>query len=783
MIAPVSRRIGSYEIISKLGRGGMADVYLAQHDSGQRVALKLIEHSPDSDTRDAIEAERRGAGLQAQLADIDPRVVRVYDSSDADGFFYVAMEYIEGQDLAELMKHGPLAVGFACDAALAVAETLEHAHNLEASVAGKGFRGIVHGDIKPKNIRIDTRGEVRVLDFGIAKALSLSRRLTRNEFGSVPYASPERLDSGDVNVMSDLWSLAVMLYEMVTGLQPYQAENTERLERMIRSRIPPPPAPDPCPPVLRAILQRALAIDPAVRYPSAHDFAAQIAEFRGIMLPLPKFEGASDATRRTIRTEGGASEETRRTAGPAEDQGETRRTLRTEPADARPVSGLAAPVVVAKPKRSVFGTAMRVVGSLAIGCVIYGAWSGFSWMRLHDRGKALEREIKSEQLTDPDQIWNKWSEIAKDDPGSWALWGARSEVEHKLQDGASAIIARYHNNTQVVYEKDWETAQTELAHVLAVDPDNDLARGELRLCDGQIARINGIHNKSVPQLNLAVEKFNEAARLLPKSPDPYLGLAYVYVYGLSDIDKAYAALQDAQKRGYQLGNRENSQLADGYARRADRLFRDASNVRGLPQEKDQIQRAASDYQKAIDIYQSIVPYGNSSAQIGKLQHSLDVANGRLHSMDTNSGGGNTGASNGGQGSPGLAGTLLRRVLEVAGEKLAKDLSGNPTSSSENDSGAAVYSVGNGVTQPIPTYQPAPEYTDQAKRFRVQGEVVLDVEVDPSGRVVHPRVVQGLGYGLDEKAMQAIANWRFRPGTLNGNPVTVRQQVHVTFRLS
>ena len=82
----------------------------------------------------------------------------------------------------------------------------------------------MHGDIKPKNIRIDRRGEVRVLDFGIAKALSLSRRLTRNEFGSVPYASPERLDTGDVNALSDLWSLAVMLYEMVTGLQPYHAE-------------------------------------------------------------------------------------------------------------------------------------------------------------------------------------------------------------------------------------------------------------------------------------------------------------------------------------------------------------------------------------------------------------------------------------------------------------------------------------------------------------------------------------------------------------------------------
>lgn len=226
----------------------MADVYLAQDtETGQTVALKLIEHSSDADTCASIEAEMRGATLQARLAEIDPRVVRVYGAGDVDGFFYVAMEYVDGQDLAELMRHGKLELEFATDVAMAVAQTLDNAHKLEASISGKNIQGIVHGDIKPKNIRIDSRGQVRVLDFGIAKALSLSRRLTRNEFGSVPYASPERLEFGEVNAGSDLWSLAVMLYEMTTGLQPYQADSTERLERMIRSGVPPPPAPDPCP--------------------------------------------------------------------------------------------------------------------------------------------------------------------------------------------------------------------------------------------------------------------------------------------------------------------------------------------------------------------------------------------------------------------------------------------------------------------------------------------------------------------------------------------------------
>ena len=237
MIAPASRHLGKYEILRKLGRGGMADVYLAQDsEMGGTVALKLIEHSGDQDTRDAIAAERRGAELQARLADVDRRVVKVYGAGDVDGYFFVAMEYIDGQDLADLMRRGPLAVSFAADVAIAVAETLEHAHCLEVAIDGKDCRGIVHGDIKPKNIRVDAHGEVRVLDFGIAKALSLSRRLTRNEFGSVPYASPERLDLGEVNALSDLWSLGVMLYEMTTGMQ-------QRIRpRHVRLRDKPPRA-------------------------------------------------------------------------------------------------------------------------------------------------------------------------------------------------------------------------------------------------------------------------------------------------------------------------------------------------------------------------------------------------------------------------------------------------------------------------------------------------------------------------------------------------------------
>jgi eukaryotic-like serine/threonine-protein kinase len=630
MMASASRKIGKYEIVRKLGRGGMADVYLA-HDTeaGGIVALKLIEHAADADTIAAIEAERRGAELQAHLAAIDPRVVRVYASGDADGFFFVAMEYIDGQDLAELMRHGPLVLGFATEVAIAVAKTLDNAHNLQIAIDGKDFRGVVHGDIKPKNIRIDAHGEVRVLDFGIAKALSMSRRLTRNEFGSVPYASPERLDSGDVNVGSDLWSLAVMLYEMVAGMQPYHADSTERLERMIRSRIAPPPAPDPCPEPLRRILIKSMAPNPEFRYPTARDFGKDLEAFRA-GTPVAAVSEDLEATRRTFRPrEEAAGDETRRTALPVNgDSGEdTRRS-------ALPAAGVASQAKAsARPKAGAFGITMRVLLLLFLGGLLFGGWVLTSNYLLYQHGQQLEREIQAEQLTDLDQIWARWAELSKGNPSSYLLYGPRKVVKQKFVAVVDHVIDTYRNNeSQVIYEKEWEHARTMAARALAVDPE-DSARGKLRLCEAHLARINGTSHRSAQELNLAVEKFDEAQKLLPKSPDPELGLARVYVYGLKDIDKGYEALQEAQKRGYPMGNREKSLLADGYRDRADRLWWDSRNVRGLPPEKDQIQRAADDYKRAEELYQGISPWGKSIVNLVRVRLSLESVNFRLHQIE------------------------------------------------------------------------------------------------------------------------------------------------------
>src|SRR5262249_14115664 len=222
-------------------------------------------------------------------------------------------------------------------------------------------------------------------------------------------------------------------------------------------------------------------------------------------------------------------------------------------------------------------------------------------------------------------------ELSKDNPSSVFLRGPRKAVRQKMTEAADRVITSY-RNSDAVYENGWKGARDELSHALALDPD-DTVRGKLRLAEGHLARIAGTTHRNANELNDAVERFNEAQRLLPNSPDPALGLARLYVYGLKDIDKADQALHQAEKHGFAIGNREKTQLADGYRDRGDRTYWDSRNVRGLPQEKDQIQRARDDYQRALELYQAIAPYGNANASIVSVQNSLDSVNFRLQEIE------------------------------------------------------------------------------------------------------------------------------------------------------
>jgi eukaryotic-like serine/threonine-protein kinase len=213
----VFRRLGPYEILREIGRGGMALVFLASDTrTGRPVALKLVPQGTDREAREILEAEQWGAELQRQFSQVSAHVPAVYEHKlDESGYFYVAMEYLDGENLSDAITRGPLKVDRAVDIAIELCLFLEAAHRFDAVIGDRKLRSLVHGDLKPRNVRITSSHMIKVLDFGIAKALSLSRKVTRNDFGTMPYLSPERLDSGEVNEHADFWAVGVMLHEMV----------------------------------------------------------------------------------------------------------------------------------------------------------------------------------------------------------------------------------------------------------------------------------------------------------------------------------------------------------------------------------------------------------------------------------------------------------------------------------------------------------------------------------------------------------------------------------------
>lgn len=203
-----------YEIVSKVGTGGMADVYKAKdHKLNRFVAMKVLKQEFREDTN-FIKKFKTEAQSAAGLT--HPNVVNVFDVGESQGIHYIVMELVEGITLKEyISKKGKLSVKEATSIAIQVSMGLEAAHN----------HGIVHRDVKPQNIIISTDGKVKVTDFGIARAAS-SNTISSNVMGSVHYSSPEQVRGGYSDEKSDIYSLGITMYEMVTGVVPFEGDTT-----------------------------------------------------------------------------------------------------------------------------------------------------------------------------------------------------------------------------------------------------------------------------------------------------------------------------------------------------------------------------------------------------------------------------------------------------------------------------------------------------------------------------------------------------------------------------
>lgn len=260
-----------YEILEVIGTGGMAVVYKARcHRLNRLVAIKILKEdtTQDEELRRRFHAESQAVAMLSH-----PNIVSVFDvsrSSDAD---YIVMELIDGLTLKQYMQQkGVLNWREALHFAIQIAKALEHAHS----------RGIVHRDIKPHNIMVLKDGSVKVADFGIARITSSSNTLTREALGSVHYISPEQAKGGRVDERTDIYSLGVVLYEMLTGRPPFDGESPVSIAIQHISERPPLPTelnPD-IPKGLEQITMHAMCPDLENRYASATELLDDLDEFR-----------------------------------------------------------------------------------------------------------------------------------------------------------------------------------------------------------------------------------------------------------------------------------------------------------------------------------------------------------------------------------------------------------------------------------------------------------------------------------------------------------------------
>jgi beta-lactam-binding protein with PASTA domain len=264
---------GRYLVIRKLGTGGMASVYLAEdQELGRRVAIKLLDERHAQDGQ-FVERFRREAESAAGLS--HPNVVSIYDRGEVEGTYYIAMEYLEGKTLKELLvARGPTPVRVAIDYTRQILSALEFAHR----------NGIVHRDIKPHNVVVAPDGRLKVTDFGIARSGSSQMTEAGSIIGTAQYLSPEQAQGKPVHPSSDLYSVGIVLYEMLTGTVPFTGDTALEIAMKHLNTVPDPPSENKrpaelgeVPHELDLVVLRALAKNPTDRYQTAREMDADLA--------------------------------------------------------------------------------------------------------------------------------------------------------------------------------------------------------------------------------------------------------------------------------------------------------------------------------------------------------------------------------------------------------------------------------------------------------------------------------------------------------------------------
>jgi len=635
--------VGRFEIRDFLGRGAIGDVLLAwDPERSQEVALKVIR-IPKTEA-DVLEAERTGAALQAQLARIAPQVAAVLDSGVDDDFFWVAMEYVDGTDLSRVLSRGPLPEDRAINIALQLCSMLEVCHSFSAEIGGRQVLGVIHGDIKPENIRLQEGDLARVLDFGIAKHLSQTRRFTVNLFGSLPYTPPERLERGVVDFHSDLWAVAIVLYICVSGNRPFPGDTPEELETRIRRGERPLPLPDTCSPRLQRILKRCLCFEVDRRYPTASSLRADLEAFRdGRPLADELALDESSATRRT-RPPAAELDATRRTDRPVTPLPATEATRRTggedfvpppPPPPLPPVAeateaGLAGPPSPSLLQRPPRHRGHQAVTAFALLLVLFS--QTWVWSEM----KEVRHSLVTNTRPDVDAVWERYRRASRVSLIGPFLGGTREELQRALVQAGDRILDSYHGDDPSTTERGWQKAEGYLKAAVEMSFRDKESRAKMMYARAHLDRIAAQTLRNRGQAKPAAEKtreaiyeFRDAAKRAPDWPDPYLGLARIYAYDKFDLPELEKALGELARRGYPHGRRETAMLADGYRMRGKELLARAQKVAGTDEESLMLERARDHLTQAIALYAEIPSFANSRANRTDAEANLDVAMNRL----------------------------------------------------------------------------------------------------------------------------------------------------------
>lgn len=566
--------VGGYTLGRRLGRGSTGIVHEARAGA-TTVALKLVPCVLDEES---IAAETRGAQLQQAFGRAHGLVPEVYEIGQDDHYLYVAMELMTAPTLKEQIALRPVSATQAVGFARAICVVLEKLHSFTPPELS--YEAVMHADLKPEHVFVMADATVRLYDFGTAKGLE-PRRPGTAVVGLTPqYAPPERFTERRARVDDDLWAVGVMLYEMVAGHRPHSRKegHARRLQQAIELNEPREPLPPGCPPALAAIIDKLLKFQREHRYGNAAAIASDLDAFL--------------AGREPVALKSFNTAETIRTPRAAEPPPQPFAELKVEPGPASWALIPPAPARRGVARRVLWGgfVLLLAIGFLseAVGCV------------MADRMRGQLPQLNGDRVSKARQDYGRllgWTPV-----GAGVHLLLDYPLRARLMAVADDVIVGYRAPVLTVFERQWRQCQEALTWAAQLGGRNSSLEAKTLVCDAHLERIAAqtIAQKDAPealrQYSAAAAKFQRAATLDARSPDPYLGLGRIYLEprGLNDVDRGVEAIQEAERRGHVIGWRQRADIGHAYRVRADSYRQDGD-----------LERAKADYERCVEILNPI----------------------------------------------------------------------------------------------------------------------------------------------------------------------------------